>query len=810
MKPSLLNKWITWTKNVSIVKKLYFVIGTMALLIAFELFMLVFTMKTLSSTRALVGAEGLWSKAQKDATYYLQKYGLTKNEKIYQEYLDFLSVPHGDSRARHEMMKANPDLNVIRQGFIEGRVHPNDIDGIVKLLVRFNKISYINDAIVIWGQGDSLMSRLEGLGSELHEQVTSKTSSGEMILETLDKIDRVDQDLTILEDRFSFVLGEGSRWLEKLVLRILFIIALTVEFTGLFLTISVSIRISKGIKEIIRIASKVSKTDFTDRAKVFSQDEIGKLAGSFNQMIDDLEGKIIEQRRTSDALRNQKDLYETLLNAQSEMGEGVSLSIGEKTVYVNDALCKMNGYTEEEIINMSSLFDMVLDSEKPRLLERMKMRLDGQSFASNTGETFLVRKDGKVIDVEYSFRTVLIDKIPYNVSIIRDITERKQSEYMLRSSEEKFLKVFQSSPVAISITSIETQKFVDVNESFLEMMEFTRDEVVNHSAIEIGITANAEDIQNVNAALIESGYIRNMRRRFRTKNGNIKDALISVELVDIEHEKCILVITHDITELIHAKDAIEQQARELTRSNADLEQFAYIASHDLQEPLRTVVSYLQLLESRYKNKIDKTAYEFINFAVDGAKRMHILINDLLAYSRIGTNKKIFSAVNCAKVIDVVLSNLQGIIQESSAEIIVETKMPSVKGDQVQITQLFQNLIDNAIKYRGSKAPVVKITATRKKSGWQFSFSDNGIGIGQEYKERIFVIFQRLHTREKYIGTGIGLALCKKIVEGHGGKIWVESELDKGSTFHFIIPFRTENSSTEPGSDHLLLDVKHEK
>jgi len=229
---------------------------------------------------------------------------------------------------------------------------------------------------------------------------------------------------------------------------------------------------------------------------------------------------------------------------------------------------------------------------------------------------------------------------------------------------------------------------------------------------------------------------------------------------------------------------IEKQKEKLADSNKELEQFAYVASHDLQEPLRTIISYLQLLEKRFKNKINAEADEFIAFAVDGAKRMHILINDLLAYSRISTNKLDFEKVDCALIIEIVLDNLQNTIQINGAKIFFDTELPIVMADKVQLIQLFQNLIDNAIKYRGKQAPEIRIAAKRKDQGWLFSLTDNGIGIAKEYAQRIFVIFQRLHTRDKYEGTGIGLAVCKKIVEHHGGKIWVESELGKGSTFYF--------------------------
>jgi signal transduction histidine kinase len=231
-----------------------------------------------------------------------------------------------------------------------------------------------------------------------------------------------------------------------------------------------------------------------------------------------------------------------------------------------------------------------------------------------------------------------------------------------------------------------------------------------------------------------------------------------------------------------------ERTMELKRSNEDLEQFAYVASHDLQEPLRMIHNYLQLLRQRYKDKLDSNAEEFISFAFDGAKRMQQLINDLLTYSRAGTQAREFQPTSCSEAVDRALANLTVALEESGAEI-THDPLPTVKGDLVQLTQLFQNLVGNAIKFRGERPPRIHIGAREKGAEWELTVSDNGIGIAEQDFARIFVVFQRLHSRERYPGTGIGLSVCKKIVERHGGKIWVESKPGKGTTFHFTIPVR---------------------
>uniref|UniRef100_A0A832H2H2 histidine kinase n=1 Tax=Oscillatoriales cyanobacterium SpSt-402 TaxID=2282168 RepID=A0A832H2H2_9CYAN len=233
------------------------------------------------------------------------------------------------------------------------------------------------------------------------------------------------------------------------------------------------------------------------------------------------------------------------------------------------------------------------------------------------------------------------------------------------------------------------------------------------------------------------------------------------------------------------------QRNELARSNAELQQFAYIASHDLQEPLRMVTSYLQLLERRYKNKLDADANEFIQYAVDGAVRMRTLINDLLTYSRIGTRGRPFELASSHEAIAHAIANLKVAIEESGATVTYED-LPNLQADPIQLIQLFQNLISNAIKFHRELPPQVWIKAIHQDDAWLFSVQDNGIGIDSQYAERIFVIFQRLNNRIDYPGTGIGLAVCKKIVERHGGRIWVQSELGEGATFYFTIPDRGEN------------------
>jgi two-component system, sensor histidine kinase len=529
---------LRWFRNVSIKRKLYFVVGIMALLIAIELFTLWFAVKTLSSVRAYVGGEGLWSKAQKDAGYYLQKYGHTRDEKDYIRFQNFIKVPLGDAITRRELMKEKPNLTVARTGFIIGHNNPADIDGMIWLIRNFYNIYYIQRIVLVWSQAEPLMTKLIPISKKLHAEINSRSASKDRINKILAEIDPINRTITVLEDDFSSTLGEGSRWLENLILKILFLIAITVEFTGLFLTVSVSITISKGVSEVIRVSDQVSKEDLTGRAKVFSTNEIGSLANSFNKMVMDLQQKISEK-------------------------------------------------------------------------------------------------------------------------------------------------------------------------------------------------------------------------------GTVEESLISQQKI------------------------LQDYALKLEQSNKDLEQFAYVASHDLKEPLRTISSYTQLIENKYKNKLDAEADEFIEFIVQGVHRMDNLINDLLIYSRLTTKEHPNEWIDCAHIVEIVLLSSAENIKINKAKIKVGS-LPVIFANRVYMIQVFQNLINNAIKFRGKDPPEVNISAEEKATYWLFSVKDNGIGIEKKYEDRIFNIFQRLNSREKYEGTGIGLTICKKIIEQLGGKIWFESEVNKGATFYFTI------------------------
>jgi len=273
-------------------------------------------------------------------------------------------------------------------------------------------------------------------------------------------------------------------------------------------------------------------------------------------------------------------------------------------------------------------------------------------------------------------------------------------------------------------------------------------------------------------------------------NGEEFPVEATISQIVVTGQKLFTAIVRDVSERKRAEEALTRQTKELARSNVELERFAYVASHDLQEPMRTVQSFAQLLQRNCGESLKGDNEEYLNFIIDGVQRMQTLINDLLAYSRVSSQGAAFAPANCGEIFAKVLENLQASIKSDQADVTVEP-LPVVIGDATQLGQIFQNLLVNAIKFHGKRTPKIHVSVKETANEWIFSVVDNGIGIAQEYFDRIFIIFQRLHTSDEYGGTGIGLAICKKIAERHGGHIWVESVIGEGSTFYFSVLKRGE-------------------
>jgi len=383
--------------------------------------------------------------------------------------------------------------------------------------------------------------------------------------------------------------------------------------------------------------------------------------------------------------------------------------------------------------------------------------------------------------------------------IARDRTERKRAEEALREVQEAFRSAFDEAPIGMALFSVDPGddgRLLQVNASLSEITGYTREELLRMSLHAVTHPLDQERELPLAEDLI-SGTIPNykLEKRFVRSDGAPMWVLHNVSTVHDASGRLLYGIAQvqDITERKRAEEGLarvaaelEKRAIELERSNADLQQFAYVASHDLSEPLRMVSSYVQLLERRYSDQLDQDAHEFIEFAVDGVNRMQRLIEDLLAYSRVGTSEYRHERVDIGALVDDTLGGMRATVADTGA-IVTHGELPAVVGDESQLRQLFQNLISNGIKFVQEGPPRIHVAAERQAHAWSFAVADNGIGIDPQHAERIFAVFKRLHGRDAYPGSGIGLSICKRIVERHGGRIWVEANEGGGSRFCFTLP-----------------------
>jgi PAS domain S-box-containing protein len=448
------------------------------------------------------------------------------------------------------------------------------------------------------------------------------------------------------------------------------------------------------------------------------------------------------------------------------------------------------GYRRDELLGQK-VKNLIPEGFAERLIAD-GTRTAAEALAQQIGtgiELIGSRKDGSEFPIEIMLSPLESAEGILVTAAIRDISVRKAAEKHLGQMEGRYRGLLEAAPDAMVVVN-QGGEIVLLNVQAEKQFGYRRDELLGQKVKNIIPEGFAErliaDALRSTAEALAQQIGTGIELIARRKDGT--EFPIELMLSPLENFEGILVTAaiRDITERKKAEAHLLENVEELRRSNEELGQFAYIASHDLQEPLRMVASYTQLLSRRYKGKLDSDADEFIAFAVDGANRMQRLIQDLLAYSRVGTKGQDMLYTSSEEALEQSLVNLRATIQESGA-LVTHDALPTVMADEMQLTQLFQNLIGNAIKYQNPGIPRVHISA-KKKAGnkWIFAVKDNGLGIDPQYFERIFGMFQRLHKREEFAGTGIGLAICKKIVERHGGSISVESEPGNGSTFRFAL------------------------
>jgi PAS domain S-box-containing protein len=485
------------------------------------------------------------------------------------------------------------------------------------------------------------------------------------------------------------------------------------------------------------------------------------------------EGEIEQVVTVEEDITEIREQYRAITEAASD----VILTIDENSTIrtVNPAVADVFGYSQTELTgeSLTALMPDDLTEQHYAALDRY-LRTGERNLDWDYVELPGVRADGTEVQLAVSFSEIEHEGDTLFTGIIRDITERKEREAEL----ELFRNLIDHSNDGVFVIDPETGEFRDVNDTACHRLGYDKTELLDLSLLDVETNLSDIDTFRDHVEEVRAEGALTFDGEHQRADGTTVPVEVNVTHVELDQEH-LLAVARDVTER-------RKYQRKLEESNERLEQFAYAASHDLKEPLRMVSSYLQLVERRYGDELDDDGREFLEFAVDGADRMSDMIEGLLKYSRVDTRGEPFESVDLNEIVDDVLDDLQFRIEESAADITTES-LPRVEGDPSQLRQLVQNLVSNAIEYQDDEPPQVNISGETEGTKRVISISDNGIGIDPDDTDRIFEVFQRLHSHEEHEGTGIGLALCRRIVERHGGDIWADSEPGEGSTFSFTLP-----------------------
>lgn len=495
---------------------------------------------------------------------------------------------------------------------------------------------------------------------------------------------------------------------------------------------------------------------------------------------------VTEETMKSRALESTNDELKKIMDSSVDMI--FSVDNDDIVVSVNAASERILGYKPEELIG-KPLFDFLYLPDKERTLRMADAIKAGRKMPNI--ENHYVHKNGSIVPLHWSAVANRTEKIRYGIA--RDATEIKKSKEALANSERLYRSLFNNNPLPICIWDFESRRFIDCNEEMLQKYGYTREEFLQLTIYDI---RPPEDVPLIEQAVrSEKTYETRHQQvwRHKRKTGEIMYMDVQGQLIDYNGRRASLAVAQDITDqrlaekkLKELNSELESNIKKLVISNAELEQFAYVTSHDLQEPLRMITSFLTLLEKKYSGVLDDKGRRYIYFAADGAKRMRHFILDLLEFSKVGHTDANLEEVDFNNLVKEVLAIFRRNIEELKAVVRFEN-MPAFQTYKMPLRQVFQNLIGNSLKYHSpGRKPIISMSCEVTDVFYKFSIKDNGIGIAPEYFDKIFIIFQRLHNKEEYSGTGMGLSITKKIIESLGGKIWLESEEGKGTTFYFTV------------------------
>jgi PAS domain S-box-containing protein len=501
-----------------------------------------------------------------------------------------------------------------------------------------------------------------------------------------------------------------------------------------------------------------------------------------------------EFKAAQQGIQDQRDEVEELMNSFSAMV--CYKDSNNRITHLNQAMADFLGKPKAFFKNVS-MYEIIskgrahtYHEEDLQIIKTGKSILGAiEEVITPLGEKRWLRSDKKPFYAkDGSIKGVVIFSV--------DITEQTIEKQRLKQSEDLFRRIFDKAPYGVFIMDL-SRKIIHANNSACNLLGYDIDDLAIQSLDDLAYDHSKIDVVEVYEELSPEQPFANREIILSKKDKTAFNInLLATQIKDSNDIPIFnLGMLENISEKRQAEERLQEYSQNLEESNKDLEQFAYIISHDLKEPLRMMTSYTQLLKRRYSDSFDETGDEFMDYIVNGAKRMNDLINDLLAYSRVGRDKRARKFINLVDLIQVIQSNLKMISEEKNAEIIINDVLPLTYCNKPQITALFQNLINNSIKYsREGVPPKVEIGVTKKKKHWEFYIKDNGIGIAQENLDKIFLIFQRLHANNEYSGTGIGLAIAKRIVLTHDGDIWARSIEGEGTTFYFTLPIVSEKQA----------------
>jgi PAS domain S-box-containing protein len=486
--------------------------------------------------------------------------------------------------------------------------------------------------------------------------------------------------------------------------------------------------------------------------------------------------------RIASKLTSELKVNESKLNAILDNSfDAIAVHVDGICIMCNIAALKLFGFANKEMIIGHPIMSAIAPSEQKRIQDYIFKRINGID-APFVYATKGIKTDGHIFDLEVSLSTFYHSNKQHVLVILRDISERLQAENKIVSLVTRYQTLLQMASDGIHILNDQGQ-IVEVNNSFCKMLGYSREEMMGLSLADWDNQWNYEELQAKLKELILTGGL--FQTRHRCKDGSIIDVEINGGGIKLDNQNYLYASARDITERKRLENELKEYTHQLKRSNDDLENFAYIASHDLKAPLNVVIKILELIDNGTEAPTSSNKLEYIRMAKKSIAQMSGLIKDLLDYSRIGTNQENFSQVNLNETLEYILNVLKDKISQINARIIVHD-LPAIFANKTLINELFLNLLNNALTYHNKIAVEIEVWCTEEKEAYKFYVKDNGIGIQEKDFEKIFLIFKRLHTQSDYAGTGIGLALCKRIVDIHKGEIWVESTFGQGSTFYFTI------------------------